>query len=1808
MLNPITYTEKVVSDFLKYQITTYPFADEDLYAQMRELLSLEHTRQTPLLQGPYISLSRGFQKGASMRELVQAGLLHPHLQQINPFPHVYGHQEQAIRSIAAKKTTLISTGTGSGKTECFLYPIISRCLQLRDQGQSSGIVAVIVYPMNALAEDQLTRLRDLLVGSGISFGMYVGKTPEKTEEAGGYRLPSGASKADYIAKCQELRKKDRSAVVHPPEERISREEMREQGRQPQILLTNVKQMELLLTRHKDVELFDHARLEYLVFDEAHTFKGAMGAETACLIRRLRAFCGRDVNDTVCIATSATIADPDLGPDAGKDFASRFFGVERDQVRLVQEAYESEIELWSTARKVSPAPDNPVEFLRAVLQAVDGNPVDVNRLNPYLQILSGQTLPETDWEAPLYELLGQNELIFQLVQSLQQPRPLGDLKQDLQQRVGRVVSEEELLSWLALGAAARREGRPFVRPVVHAFVRGVDGAVVTFAPATDRPRLWLSAQEAASDPESRQLHRFRVMTCKTCGQHYYVHSASDFQFTGDRPGGGTNEGGHVCWEAQEESLGGSRLVLVDHLITDNDDDDVSNLENLRTTAQLFLCRYCGALFSHTHHRCQKCSHENSLFPIYTVRQKEDQPGQLSRCISCGSAGRRYYGSFREPARPVRATTVSDVHVLAQNLVQHAERKRLLVFADNRQDVAFQAGWMGDRARRFRLRSLMYNIIKNAPISIGDLTAELDDLMENNDELSQSLLSEVWSMERKEAAGNKHRQERKYFLRIQVLREITTATKQRIGLEPWGRIRVDYQGLDPDHPFIHRWADEFGMPPNNLVDGIASILDFHRRDMLLLDRTGLIFSKIWQEGDREIGFGFLSLNQFQGVPKGIKLERHPNDAQSRIKQWLSTHPTFASAAVKNWCNEQLSDESKSEMVQAFLTELWDFLTSKDIGILGQVDLIGWQNRVLNGCDGAHQVDADRIIITPKPKGVYRCQTCQRRYARPMPHDKCIAWRCTGQLKHTDENPDDYDLMVLDEEFAMIRAAEHSAQVPGDLREKLEYQFKGEGDKINTLVCTPTLELGVDIGSLDAVLMRNVPPLPANYWQRAGRAGRRHRMALNMTYARPASHDRAYFKEPLKMLEGTIDAPRFYLSNQLMIEKHVHAVILTELHQLNRKGDGLTPYDQKQIGQVLQTCFPYLTTTYFFDEEQRLRSEPLDLSDFERLLSKHETRLLSRIREVFSQGWPESDMAVVTEGQLLHCIRQTAQELKTVIQILWQRLLWALEQINRLNTIRTQKGTLDPDEDVLWIRCDDYIKRMKGQKKRSGQSAEGFDETNTFGVLAAEGFLPGYGLDKGGVVGTARPARSLSGQREFVIRRPAAVALREFMPGNSIYANGQRFYPRFYMLEPKEATHFQVDVANEAVREVGVANSNGQNSLGTSQIRAVPICNTDLPHQSHISEDEDYRFQMPVSIFGYERDRHAGGHAYLWNRKQVTIRKSVHLRLVNVGAGQRVSIGELGYPICLVCGQSRSPFSTQADQDNFTHHHLDRCSHQVESTGFYADIIVDTLTIQACQDRTEAYSTAEALRIGASMVLDMDLEDLQILSIGQPGSQQVDTLIFDPMPGGSGLLEEVASRWPEIIQTARQVVEGCPSGCEHSCIDCLQSFRNAFYHRLLDRHRAAERLNEWGNQLQFSHAIPDKMPATESTRGGSAVNQAEETLRQMLTNAGFPEPYAQKEIDLGLPLGKTIPDLFYDDPMDRSEGICIYLDGMSKHIHGNPETQNRDRQIREYLRNEGYEVFEIPYGSLTYPDAMRQIFYQLGRLLLGKERAKAIRDNMI
>ena len=375
--------------------------------------------------------------------------------------------------------------------------------------------------------------------------------------------------------------------------------------------------------------------------------------------------------------------------------------------------------------------------------------------------------------------------------------------------------------------------------------------------------------------------------------------------------------------------------------------------------------------------------------------------------------------------------------------------------------------------------------------------------------------------------------------------------------------------------------------------------------------------------------------------------------------------------------------------------------------------------------------------------------------------------------------------------------------------------------------------------------------------------------------------------------------------------------------------------------------------------------------------------------------------------------------------------MEQIRRLNAVREQQGTLEPEDDALFRRCDSLVKRLKGTARRARREAEGYDDVNTFGVLAAEGFLPGYGLEVGSVLGTAEIPFWRTGAMEFTLPRPPSVALREYVPGNLIYANGNRFVARRFHRDADEQTAetptFEVATERQAVKPTNLAAA--ATALGTKVVQAISVCDVDLVHQSYISDEEELRFQLGVAVYGLEREQHNGGRAFRWGEQPMQLRRGVRLRLVNVGASSAIDrFDRFGFPVCTVCGQSVSPLSSDRQREQFEQSHEERCGRKVLPLGFYADVVADALSLPGCPDQKTAYSVLEALRFAATRVLDMTMDDLQVLVLGHVDRDDVDAMLWDPMPGGSGLLDQICDRFDEIVGAATVVVNDCPSGARY------------------------------------------------------------------------------------------------------------------------------------------------------------------------------------
>lgn len=1765
-INPITFAERVNRQFLRYQMTSFPLSDQRIADQANKQILGEHG-SSPLVKGPYISLSRAYKMGPAVSDLVEEGKLHPAIRGIAQYPNVFKHQAESLDAVQAGNHVIVSTGTGSGKTEAFLYPILNDCLKMRDNGEKDGVTAVIVYPMNALATDQLDRLRAMLAGTGISFGMYVGSTPHNNSALSYQVRPKGNTLADYEKKRKEILKNKSTEVVCPFEERITEQELADKP--PRILLTNFNQLEILLTRGRDLGMFKDAPLKHLVFDEAHTYTGVKGAEVSILIRRLRAFAKKSSDDVTCIGSSATISDPD-DPQAAQTFASRFFGVNKDKVALVEESYEDE--KWASVLYPQSLFTGDGEILlEDLLSALDEeNPSKIGEIAS--KFTGHEFSLSNNWQQELNEHFRSSKYVKLLFQHLKEPILIDEAVEILHKALSRDKIDKEsgtieLLAMLALCGAAIKDDDALLKPKLHFFIRGLQGAVGVLDEGDTKitdVQFYMSLNRAEEEHKDRLPSAFySVSTCRVCGQHGMETWLNELSIEDKNLIGGSAEGDNIYWLPTPDQSG-TRILFTNRFTVAEDDPDASVEARIsRRTVKMFACPFCGSFHQHESSTCanDRCTRSVKLLPIFVILpQKEGS--HLVSCPSCNTKPFRISGRQVEAFRNLRAVAVADVHILAQDMLNAdpSEDERLIIFSDNRQDAAFQAGWMQDHARLFRFRHLIYHYLEkqNTPVSINEIETYLVGLYHTDKQLIKALCPEVFHSHTPQYFGTTTEQTLAKYIRLLLLQEFNRTFKHSRSLETWGLMKVVYAKVNADSSNIKEWADEFNFSPEELVLGIEKLLDMWRRNgRILYDEREPIYSHYWKPGDKEVANGFLPLMDFP--PKGIKFTRSGVDKQSYVAQVFSSGGiTLAMGFVRKW---GLDPEQTNE----FLEKLWEWLRDNQLVI--QVQLRSNIGRSLNGCSGVYQVNSAMLGYETQMKQ-YQCNTCHRKHNSLTPRQVCTTHHCRGHLTEMEISQDDYNISTLLNPFKMVMAQEHSAQVPTQTRETVEREFKKSNGDVNTLVATPTLEMGVDIGDLDMVLLRNVPPLTANYWQRVGRAGRRHRMAVLYTYCRNSNHDNYFFDEPYRMLRTSVQPPRFNLKNRVMIQKHIHAAILSFLIRKN----GEMPED-----------FPMFVDGYLFEDNGHYRSRAKDVFSYGDLIENFKDELLAYLNELFTQYWPEDAKNEVTSEILLGIISNAASELQSVVDRVFQRMQWARSTQEKIN-IDEGSRPLTPAEERLRKRCSDFIRSLKENSANS----------YTLTVLASNGYLPGYGTYSGSIVGRAERFKTTTGQSifDFELNRPPSMAIREFVPGNLIYANSGRFQiGLFHLPIDHDQTHgekYVIHSESEVIEIVGQGDGYGETD--TVSLSAIAISDVDLNYVSRISDEENLRFSLPVKIMGLRKQTHRGGKSYSIGRnKDLHYLTGQDVRLINVGPSDRVAKGEYGYWICSVCGGVRSPYSVDSVVEQFIEYHQDKCGKQPEPIGLSADVTVDGLLFRKMAGLNDAINLGVILKKASANVIEMEVEDLHILFFPK-NEDEVDLFLYDPMPGGSGLLKQIIENWERVRSEGLAITNDCKQQCDTACYECMKSYRNVFYHDALDRHKSAEILEQL-ETIEIRHDIPENI--VEESGDGENTLPSEERLETMIKDKAFPIPTKQYPISLtvdGFPtLTRTVPDFVYVD-----KKIAIYLDGMSGHLHGNPATELVDRLITDKLDELGWKVIRIQYPELNDPQIMSIYFNKVARLL--------------
>jgi superfamily II DNA or RNA helicase len=1519
----IELARRLEERYISYLRTLFYFKDRDLRRSFEEALASGR-----ISRGPYLEAMPLFRQGCIPRTLLADIPLRgdeAFVRSIDGDRPLYQHQEAAIREVLGGHNVVVATGTGSGKTEAFLLPILLHLYREFLSGVlGPGVRALVLYPMNALANDQRARLGEIarrLMNEGTSFrftfGQYIGETPE--DEVDGARYAQDAARRRL------------------PGELVFRSEIRETP--PHILLTNYSMLEYLLLRPTDSPLFDDGRgreWSFLVLDEAHQYRGARGTEMAMLLRRLkrRVREGGCSGAFRCIATSATLAGGPADVEEVARFASDLFGEPVSPAHVIL----GEVERPPT---VSGGRLGPTEY-RGLAEALHrGHGGDqLAHLERRLGVVAS---PDQRVAAAVGRLLMADERTALLLQRVRErPRDVGEFADEV---FGDVAADDRLpelqeLIDLLIQVEDPVAGAPLLTARYHLFLRSLEGAYVAYWP---EKRVFLDRRWGSDGTTA-----FETALCRECGQAYFVGRVSGGRFV------------EAIRDPTDPSFG---VTFLRPLEADGDGEDgAQNNEVLR------LCLECAAL----NRNRLPCGHQNWIrVERGQAPVDEDRADQLVRCGACG-----YSAAGRDPVRELIHGADGPNAVVATTLCQSlpASRRKVLAFADGRQEAAFFAWYLEESYGEILARHLLWRTAERVVsrpsegLSLRELAVELRQLLREKDVLPPSageieLRREAW---------------------LRIYREFLT-DEQRISLEGVGLVRWGIRW-----PTWFEIPDILGRPPWTMGEDEARTL------VLLLLQTFRSDHAVELHTDGGLGLGWSDL----GLTGTQTQMRVGTGGHKAVRRWDGPTGRRAGYLAKLLVGRDLGPPEALEWAIQTLRAIWDTLRRTDEKGPSAVD------RLLLSVGDAVRLNPDwwRLQLLRDADTMFSCDTCGRLHSMAVGR-VCPRHRCPGKLTEIGRKAletNHYRSLYTGDLPGKLRVEEHTAQLDHEKAREFQREFR-EG-KIQVLSCSTTFELGVDLGDLDAVFLRNVPPEAFNYAQRVGRAGRRARYpGFAVTYCRRAPHDLYHFAEPRRMLEGQVRPPALSLGNEKIVARHVAAVALS---------------------------------SYFRRHPERFRTVGALIRDFERPAGTTDVAMFLRgeragLELALGAVLPDRAAGAVglADGTWIERIAGDESRLaRAEVEVASD-----YRSVTRLEADAAQQGDY---RTAAWARA----------------RAKTIAEEDVLSFLSRKVVIPKYGFPVDVVELDTHRTRQGRAAREVALQRDLSIAIAEFAPSSSLIANkrtwtsyglkrvAEREWPRYYYKRCRKDNVFCRWTLGEPEPTILCGHQ-------------VPRAEYVVPEFGFVTNREEPRppTSRPTRTFT-TRPYFVGPRG-----PEPGVVKWGPLRLHRAAPGLMVVLCEgrrdEGFYVCGDCGTGfrrlRAPHETPLGLP---------CRGSLRQVSLGHEFVTDVVQMRfdGRPGIGEAvwfgHSLAYALLEGAASILEVPTADLNatVAYAGDPMSIPP-IILYDNVPGGAGLvvrIEDKATLRACLDAAYERVAGGC--GCDEgsSCYGCLRSYRNQFAHQHLRR----------------------------------------------------------------------------------------------------------------------------------------------------------------
>lgn len=1821
---------EIKESLLAYLKATFHFREKALHQAFYDFIL--HP-QEGMFKGPYISLKTGFVK-AKEEEIAAIPL------EIKPNWPPYLHQLQSWYRLSTQEQrplpTIVTTGTGSGKTESFLYPILDYCYKERNR---QGVKVIILYPMNALAGDQAKRLAEAIfeddrLKGKITAGLFIGEG----KDAKKYPKNMGP---DHIIENRE------SILASPPD----------------ILLTNFKMLDygLMKANYHDLWAFnikDPSLLQFLVLDELHTYDGAQGTDVANLIRRLKLKLDLPKGQLCPIGTSATIGSGEDAPRLLADYASKIFEEDIDTTAIITEnrispedffGLDEELDVFLP--RASRLGDTQLrkdeafgDFLQrqVALWQLDGedlaNSLSKQRILKDLLIICQEAGGISSMEEIVRELSRKNPIFAAL--------PDWDASRSFHPKQALIESLFALIS-----SARMRDKRksPFLYTQVQLWIRELSGLLRSVE--EKRRFVWKDSLDKKEQPLG-----LPPWFCRECGASGWLAVKHDNKERFEREVNDVYQKFFTNHKNLFFAQPASALSRLDLPESGYETDGENVLEEFVSSWDLNFQEEDG----------------ETRVKILAAKRLDSKNKNDHVCPNCNSRN-------SVAIIGTRLATLSSIamsQTLATDLDPQGEQERkVLAFTNSVQDAAHQAGFVEARNYRFTLRSSLQKVINQSlvPIRLDELVkAFMQYWKAHADERGARPMDAYYSrFFPKDYIGKSSPEDYKYkdrydpaFIKefdIRVAWEVFAefGYNALIGrtLEKTGS-SASY--FDPDYLQKTWQGMQTWLETNGAIQSIQEEVFLKFLSLLLHRvRTRGAISHPYLGKFRTQNLQLWDLNWMRDSRHFLNQRFGP---RTRIPKLLTAQPErrglldTSYTKNKNWFHSYFKKSfplasDYPDFVNEFYQQLFEVFS--EVGLMDKRQAKDQYNYALN---------PQSLLISNQVYDL-ECNQCGE-----LLHSgdadmlglggKCLSFRCQGvyQAREGEQEINYYQAVYNRQRSPRIYAADHTGLLERKDREILESDFKKRPhfDSKNAMLATSTLEMGIDIGSLNTAYNNSIPPLPSNFLQRIGRAGRASGSALIINFARSQAHDLFYFQEPMDMMAGEVSTPGCYLEAKEILRRHYFAACVDAWTSDNPAKNHIPTYIRN------------------------LKIEKLDLSHPDFFMNRiinfskaGEQQLFDAFKKRYSS---EGEAPPIFQDLLDSLLNESFYEFYRQI---FQKLKSELEDL------QAKRKDIESQIEILNLGTEDPLRlELEGDSKSLGGIIISIKKRNILEHLTNVGGLPNYAFPETGVSMMARVmgSRAEGSQKaplnkEYEIVRPAITALQEFAPDNHFYSQGYKFQisgvntfdwadegvfhkKRFC----SKCDHIEIDSkapkgnCPKCDDESWRASSN---VLSFARLLGVKSFNSRYTATLGDSKDERESIIFNRSRhFRFKQDTSRGAWAISEIPFGMEFVKQVDIEDVNLGQydlmdARKIKMNEMEFPAhgfvtCNYCGKSTSNHHHKELKDM----HYGYCKHKehayegkadevFEEVFFYREMKTEALKVLLPVQELNGEAESKMFRAGIELGLKKYYKgNPQHIAISEYREFNHKTLrfdrylvLYDKVPGGTGYLEQLFDKneFSQLLQLAYEGIRDC--SCQYrgkdGCYRCIFTYGNQYSREGLSRERAELRFEEiirklegWDRQSMGLSEVASSGKIEESEleerfiRSFRTLSSTEETWNLTENNEGngitYDLQYQDKDSSLSYRIQPQYnlgpaQDIKYQtradfmlictealwggkDYRDEIPRIAIYLDGYQYHASEQYNKFSNDLQKRKtIIENMAYQCWVLTWADMERFDM---------RFLEGKE----------